>query len=78
MREVGGRGEAAFSLLLDRLPDAGRRETDAYRVYGWLPRDRHAIGKGGAVNRNEGLSAFQVAEQAEQAGEARKGKRKER
>ena len=30
------------------------RETDAYRVY-WLPRDRHAIGKGGAANRNEGL-----------------------
>ena len=55
MREVGGRDEAAFSRLLDRLPDADRRETDSYPVYGWLPRDRHVIGKGRAVNRNEGL-----------------------
>ena len=23
----------------------------------WLPRDGHAIGKGGAVNRNEGLNS---------------------
>ena len=50
MREVGGRDEAAFSRLLDRLPDADRRETDSYPVYGWLPRGRHAIGAGGAVN----------------------------
>ena len=45
----------AFSRLLDRLPGADRYETDAYGVYEWLPRDRHVIGKGGAVNRNEGL-----------------------
>ena len=32
-----------------------RYETDAYPVYEWLPRDRHVIGKGGAVNWNEGL-----------------------
>ncbi len=24
-------------------------------MYEWLPRDRHVIGKGGAVNWNEGL-----------------------
>ena len=41
--------------MLDRLPGADRYETDAYGVCEWLPRDRHAIGKGGAVNRNEGL-----------------------
>ena len=28
--------------------------TDGYRVYGWLPSDRHQVGKGGAVNWNEG------------------------
>ena len=55
MYEVGGREAAAFSRLLDRLPGADRYETDAYGVYEWLPRDRRVIGKGGAVNRNEGL-----------------------
>ena len=55
MYEVGGRDESAFSRLLDRLPGADRYETDAYGVYQWLPRDRHVIGKGGAVNWNEGL-----------------------
>ena len=55
MYEVGGRDESAFSRLLEQLPGADRYETDAYGVYQWLPRDWHAIGKGGAVNRNEGL-----------------------
>ena len=55
MYEVGGRDESAFSRLLDRLPGADKYEMDAYPVYEWLPRDRHAIGKGGAVNWNEGL-----------------------
>ena len=55
MHEVGGRNESAFSRLLDRLPGADRYETDAYGVYQWLPRDRRVIGKGGAVNRNEGM-----------------------
>ncbi len=55
MYEVGGRDLSAFSRLLDRLPGADRYETDAYPVYEWLPRDRHVIGKGGAVNWNEGL-----------------------
>ena len=53
--EVGGRDESAFSRLLEQLPDADRYATDAYGVRQWLPRDRHAIGKGGAVNWNEGL-----------------------
>ena len=53
--EVGGRDVSAFSRLLERLPSADRYETDAYPVYEWLPRDRYVIGKGGAVNWNEGL-----------------------
>ena len=54
--EVGGRDDSAFSRLLEQLPDATGYETDAYlAVYGWLPRDRHVIGKGGAANWNEGL-----------------------
>ena len=32
--EVGGRDEATFMRLLERLPDAERYETDAYGVYG--------------------------------------------
>ena len=55
MYEVGGRDLSAFSRLLDRLPGADRYETDAYPVYEWLPLDRHVVGKGGAVNWNEGL-----------------------
>ena len=77
MYEVCGRDESAFSRLLDRLPRADMYETDAYPVYEWLPRDRHMIGKGGAVNRNERL-ALQAAEQAEQACEECKGLHKER
>ena len=55
LHEFGGRDESAFSRLLDRLPGADMYETDAYLVYGWLPRDRHVVGKGGAVNWNDGL-----------------------
>ena len=44
--EVGGRDE--------RLPESGLYRSDAYPVYQWLPRDRHVVGKGGAVNRNGG------------------------
>ncbi len=77
MYEVGDRDVSAFSRLLDRLPGADRYETDAYPVYEWLPRDRHIVGKGGAVNWNEWL-ALQVEEQAEQACEEYKGLHKER
>ena len=41
--------------LYERLPEAQRYRSDAYRVYGWLPRNRHKVGKGSEVNRNEGL-----------------------
>ena len=53
--EVGARSEAAFLRLLERLPDTERYETDAYGMYGCLPMNKRKIGKGGAVNRNEGL-----------------------
>ena len=53
--EVGGRDEATFLRLFERLPDAQVYRSDAYRVYGWLPRNRHKVGKGSEVNRNEGL-----------------------
>ena len=32
--------------------------TDGYQVYGWLPADRHQVGKSGAVNWNEGLHSW--------------------
>ena len=53
--EAGGRDEATFLRLLERLPDAERYETDAYGVYGALPVNKHVVGKCGAVNWNEGL-----------------------
>lgn len=54
--EVGDRSEGPFLRLYERLPEAGLYRSDAYPVYlGWLPPDRHVVGKGGAVNWNEGL-----------------------
>lgn len=53
--EVGGRDEGTFLRLYERLPDAGLYRSDAYRVYEWFPQNRHVVGKGGAVNWNEGL-----------------------
>ena len=53
--EVGDRSEATFLRLYGRLPEAEKYRTDAYQVYGWLPTDRHEVGKGSEVNRNEGL-----------------------
>ena len=52
---VGDRSEGTFLQLYDGLPEAERYCTDGYPVYQWLPRDRHEVGKGGAVNWNEGL-----------------------
>ena len=53
---VGDRSEAPFLCLYERLPEAARYYSDAYPVYqGWLPPDRHQVGKGGPVNWNEGL-----------------------
>ena len=53
--EVGGRGEETFLRLYKGLPDAKKYRSDYYNVYKWLPSCRHKVGKGGEVNRNEGL-----------------------
>ena len=52
--EVGDRSEETFSKLLSQLPEARRYRSDDYVVYGLLPCNRHVVGKGGEVNRNEG------------------------
>ena len=53
--EVGDRSATTFLRLYERLPEAEWYCSDRYRVYEWLPRNRHRMKKGGAVNRNEGL-----------------------
>lgn len=53
--EVGKRDEATFLRLYERLPDAELYRSDDYNVYKWLPANKHKVGKGGEVNRNEGL-----------------------
>ena len=52
---MGNRSEAAFLRLLEQLPEAERYRSDHYRVYDFLPRNRHVAGKGREVNRNEGV-----------------------
>ena len=53
--EVGERSEVPFLRLYERLPEAGLYRSDAYAVYlWWFPPERHVVGKGGAVNWNEG------------------------
>lgn len=52
--EVGDRSEETFLRLYGRLPEAELYRSDHYRVYDWLPQNRHVAGKGGAVNWNEG------------------------
>ena len=56
--EVGDRSGATFLRLYERLPEAELYCTDGYQVYGWLPADRHQVGKGGAVNWNDGLHSW--------------------
>lgn len=53
--EVGDRDYETFIRLYRRLPEAQRYRSDQYHVYEWLPSDRHVVGKGSEVNRNEGL-----------------------
>ena len=53
--EVGDRSEDTFLRLYEQLPAAKCYRSDLYRVYEWLPRNLHKVGKGGEVNRNEGL-----------------------
>ena len=55
--EVGDRSEATFLKLYTRLPEAQRYVSDGYRVYEWLPHNRHMVRKGLEANRNEGLHA---------------------
>ena len=69
---VGNRSESTFLRLLERLPDMSRYRIDAYGVYGCLPVNKHRMGKGRVVNRNEGLRSG-TARQVKQAGEAHKG-----
>ena len=56
--EVGDRGEATLVKLCEHLPLADTYHTDGYEPYTWLPRDRHRVGKGGKVNRNEGVHSM--------------------
>ena len=53
--KVGGRSESTFLRLLERLAEMERYSIDAYGAYGCLPVNKHRVGKGGAMNRNEGL-----------------------
>ena len=59
--EVGDRSETPFLRLYESLPETGLYCSDPtgcipYGVYqGWLPPERHVVGKGSAVNWNEGL-----------------------
>ena len=56
---VGDRSEAPLLRLYARLPEAEQYRSAAYAVYGsWLPPDSHVVGKGGAVNWNEGLHSW--------------------
>ncbi|AAC07115.1 IS1 family transposase [Aquifex aeolicus] len=52
---AGDRSLRTFLKILAKMPEAEEYETDAYRVYEWLPRDRHIVRKYGRVNRNEAL-----------------------
>ena len=53
--EVGNRDRETFGRLLGRLPEAESYRSDAYEAYGCLDPGVHVVGKGGEVNRNEGL-----------------------
>ena len=55
--EVGDRSENTFQRMYARRPEAEWHRSDAYGVYqSWLPPGSYAVGKGGAVNWNEGVS----------------------
>ena len=53
--EARDRSGAPLLRLYGKLPEEEAYQTDAYRVYTWPPANRLPAGKGGAVNRNEGL-----------------------
>ncbi len=56
--EVEERSEAPFLRLYERMPEAARYCSDGYPVYGWLPANRHEVGKYGPVNWSEGLHSW--------------------
>ena len=56
--EVGDRTEAPLVKLCEHLPLADAYCSDGYEPYAWAPRDRHHVGKGGKVNRNEGAHSM--------------------
>ncbi len=56
--EVGDRSEKPLLRRYERLPEAERYCSDGYAVYGWLPTNRHEVGKYGPVNWNEGLHSW--------------------
>ena len=54
--EAGDRSGGTFLRLYERLPEAERRYSDDYAVYGsWLLAERRIVGKRKLANRNEGL-----------------------
>ena len=56
---IGDRSEKTLLKLLKRLPFAEEYHTDKYAVYGsWIPSSQHVVGKGGKVNRNEGIHSL--------------------
>ena len=55
MYQEGSSLSAIARIFGVSVPEAKLYRTDAYRVYDWLPADRHQVGKGGAVNWDEGL-----------------------
>ena len=77
--EVGSRGGAETLLrLYARLPEAKLHRSDGLRVYReWLPAGRHVVGKGGAVNWNEGLHS-ECRTQLNRLGRRTKGCRESR
>ena len=74
--EAGGRDEATFLRLLERLPDAERYETGAYGVYGALPVNKHCGWEARRGELERGI-AFDATRQIEQAGSSDKRLHKE-
>ena len=56
--EIGDRSEQTFLRLYERLPESQWYGADGYRVYGDCLRIGIGVGKGGAVNWNEGLHSW--------------------
>ena len=54
--EMGDRRGETFLRLYGRLPEAELYRSGPYRVYEWLPRNRHVAGKGGAVTGTRGCT----------------------